>query len=89
MTDNPETLVRLQDLAFVVADGQGICSVTAIENVAAETRLALARRLIESIGDEAEERGDSYVRGRCLDAIDDLEGVAAGVKATRETELGR
>ena len=66
--DAPETLVRLQDLAFVAADGNGVCSITPVETVAPETRLDLAMRLVKSVGDDAPVGENEPVLGLAADA---------------------
>ena len=84
-----EVLVRAKDLAFVHADGNGICLAKEVREVPAETRIGLALRLVDSIYEEACERGDDPIRARCLDADQSLGHLEATVRATREAELGR
>ena len=89
MTEETEVMVRVKDLAWHHYCDEGTCYALPSGEIAAETRLDVARRLIESIREQAESREDSALDWHCTDILATMDKLRSAVIATREAELSR
>ena len=84
-----DQVIRLKDLAFLTYDEPLGHDVTPVADVDYRTRIAVAQRLVKTLGDEAKARGDMSVEHAAADANGALWALLGAIKASGEAELAR